>query len=367
MAIGLTRFFLVAAGLLVAQSGWAATCLVEPVKISRNMVTSVFGKSRALPQYGGAQHIHWGVDMQARKEQNRAVGAELVAVDNGTIIGAGFWGSGYGNRVALKRDNGDIVIYSHLSKVDPKIKSGGSVGFKDAAGGVGDHRVQAGEVIGVAGGTANHVSNNERAIHLHLEYVTGYGGTKIRETNDGTNATRSRYMRNPIDYMCRAIPHAPGAGVETGSPGRGTVPVPSGGSVTAKSDVPSSDEQIKEASAIQPQVTEQERYGMPDSPPYETYAGMSESQIVETELLRRTLDTEWETKLTGWSKRGLWAEIARMRGVKLWAEARIAEKYSRIEGMLSTRLAFQTNQYFNPRLNASFSRAQAAATAQKVK
>lgn len=362
--MGSMRFmgFVLMTGSLVSSITFAQSCLVEPVKIPQNMVTSVFGKTRDLPQYNGAPHIHWGVDLQARNPSNREVGADLVAVDNGTVIGAGYWGSGYGNRVALKRSNGDIVIYSHMAKVEPRLKSGAAAGFKESGSpGLGSQTVSVGEVIGVAGGTANHMSSNERPIHLHLEYVTNYAGDKLRETNDGTNTTRSRYLRNPLSYMCKSIPHAPGAGTTTIVPG-GTAPVPAGGSVTAQPSVPNSDDQIAEAAATQPKVTDKERYGVPDQPPYNTYEGLSESQIVEAEMLRRSLDNEWEVKLTEWGKRGLWMELARMKSVKLWLESKIAEKHSRIEAMLSIKLAFQTNEYFSPRLKYAYSRAENAET-----
>lgn len=357
---GIRNLTLAVLGLGFGSNAIGASCLIDPVKINPNLVTSVFGKTRDLDQYSSPR-VHWGVDMQARNPKNPSVGADLVAVDDGTVVGAGFWGSGYGNRVVLRRANGDMVIYSHLAQVEPSLKSGGSVGFAEASG-VGTKTVTAGEKVGVAGGTANHKATNERAIHLHLEYVTGYSGNKVRETNDGTTSTRSRYMRNPLSYMCNVMPLAPGAGQTTqgGS-------VAAGGAVTNDSRVPNSDEQIAEARQTQPAVTDRERYGIPDSAPYESYAGMSESQIIEAEMLRRTLDTEWETKLTGWGKRGLWMEIARMHAVKVWLENRIAEKRSLIEGMLSTTLAFQTNLYFNPRLQNTQVRAEQSIANKRVK
>jgi hypothetical protein len=358
----------VAALLFSAPAVIAQSCLIEPVNIGPNLVTSVFGKTRTLPQYAGAPQVHWGVDLQARNPANSGVGADLLAVDNGTVIGAGFWGSGYGNRVALKRENGDIVVYSHLAQVEPRLKSGGAIGFRDAIGtaSVGNNRVNVGEKVGVAGGTSDHMNTNKLAVHLHLEYITDYAGTKLRETNDGTNETRSRYLRNPLQYMCRSIAHAPGAGVETSGTGGG-LPVPAGGSVTNKPNNPNSDAQVYEASQTQPSVTDRERYGIPDTAPYATYDGMSESQIVEAEMLRRTLDTEWETKLTEWGRRGLWMEIARIDGVRLWLEQRIAEKNARVEAMVATRLAFRTNQYFNPRLQSAYSKAQTVASTGRVK
>lgn len=348
-------------GTLVATSALGDSCLIEPVKISPNMVTSVFGKTRDLAQYP-APRVHWGVDLQARNPQNPAVGADLVAADDGVVVGAGYWGSGYGNRVAIKRANGDIILYNHMAKIEPSLKSGGAVGFAGSPAGVGEKTVSAGDKIGVAGGTANHASSNEMPIHLHLEYVTGYAGDKIRETNDGTTSTRSRYMRNALSYMCRPIALAPGAG-DNGAGGRPT----GSGSVTNNGAVPNSDEQIAEAGQTQPSVTDRERYGIPDAAPYVSYDGMSESQIVEAEMLRRTLDTEWEEKLTRWGKRGLWMELARMRAVKVWLEARIAEKQQRIEGMLSSKLAFQTNVYFNPRLENARNLAEKSVARQYVK
>lgn len=359
--------FVAIVGSLATQAAWADSCLIDPVKIPQNLVTSVFGKSRELPQYNGQTHIHWGVDFQARDPSNRSVGADLLAVDNGTVIGAGYWGSGYGNRVALKRDNGDIVMYSHLAKVEPKLKSGGAIGFKDG-GGVGSQRVAAGERVGVAGGTADHRDTNQRAIHLHLEYITDFSADKDRDIRGAYSGTRSRYLRNAVQYMCKAPAHAPGAGTETASAGgNGTPPVPAGGSLSANKGTPASDDQAAEAVKAQPSVAENERYGMPDAPPYADYAGMSESQIVEAEMLRRALDTEWETRLTEWGPRGLWMEITRMRGVKLWLESRLAEKSSRIEAMLSIKLAYNTNKYLNPRVSEAYSLAQGANASAKVK
>jgi hypothetical protein len=344
----------------------AAACLSDPVNISPNLVTSVFGKVRDLPQYQGVSRPHWGTDFQARNPSNPAQGADVIAVDSGTVIGAGYWGSGYGNRVALKRDNGDIVLYNHLASVDPSLKSGGAIGFSGGSGAVGTITVASGAKLGVAGGTSGHMNSNDLPIHLHLEYVTGYGGEKIRETNDGTNATRSHYMRDPLLYMCKSVAHAPGAGPVASGEGSGGGSVPSNGASSNQYSA-TSDEQIATAKGMQPSVGPGERYGVPDSPPYETYEGMSESQIVEAEMLRRTLDTDWELKLTSWNKRGLWVEIARIRGIKLWLQEQIATKRKRIEGLVATNYAFQTNEYFNPRMEAAYSRAMTASGIKKTK
>ena len=343
---------LILAGALSASTPLvlADACLTDPVAIPQNMVTSVFGKTRDLPQYSGVPHVHWGVDFQARNLSDPSRGADLLAASQGTVVGAGFWGSGYGNRVAIKRPNGDMLVYSHLASIEPHLKSGGAVGFKNDGGPVvGTAQVNAGDKVGVAGGTANHASSNDRAIHLHLEYVTGFSGTALRETNDGTNTTRSRYMRNAVDYMCKA---------PTAAPGAGTSPPPATDTGAGL--------QAATAAAAQPSVTNRDRYGTPDAPPYDQYAGLSESQIIEAEMLRRALDTEWETNLTQWGKRGIWMEVSRMDGVMLWLDDKISEKRSRIETMLALLTAQRANQFFTPRLRSAQQEAERISAATRV-
>ncbi len=343
---------------LAALPGYALAegCLADPVNIPTNTVTSTFGKTRLLDHYN-APRIHWGVDFHAKTAAGQP--AQLKAVDNGTVIGAGWWGNGYGNRVALKRANGDIVLYNHMSMVDPKLKGGSLVGFTGGGVGVGTTQVLAGDVLGVAGGTGDHMDRPDLPIHLHLEYVTGYGGVKLRETNDGHDSTRSHYMRNELEYACKTYPFAAGAGPVTQGTG-GAAPTPvttAGAALAASSAVPVSTDQIYEAQQTQPSVTPQERYGFPDAPPYASYDGMSEAQITDAEMTRRMMDTEWETQLTGLSTRGLLAEIARMHGAKLWMATKIAEKKRRIEAMKAMELALKTNQYMQPVVNQAYQQA----------
>jgi hypothetical protein len=116
----------------------------------------------------------------------------------------------------------------------------------------------------------------------------------------------------------------------------------------------------------QPSVTDRERYGFPDAPPYASYDGLSEAQITDAEMTRRMLDSEWEIRLTGWSQRGILAEIARMRGVKLWLDAKIAEKKRRIESMQAMMLAYKTNRDLSPVVDAAYSRAVSGGARGKV-
>ncbi|WP_244111725.1 MULTISPECIES: M23 family metallopeptidase [Burkholderia] len=340
---------------------WADACLAEPVNSPTNMVTSTFGKTRLLEHYS-APRIHWGVDFHARDSSGSP--AQLKAVDNGTVIGAGWWGSGYGNRVALRRANGDIVTYSHMSMVDPKLKGGSLVGFAGGGVGVGTTQVSVGDILGVAGGTGNHMDRPDYKVHVHVEYVTGYGGVKLRETNDGHDSTRSHYLRNVLEYSCKTYPFAAGAGRVTQGTGGGP-PQPAQESaatvaVTASNAVPVSADQVYEAQQAQPAVTLQERYGFPDAPPYDSYDGMSEAQIVDAEMTRRMLDSEWETRLTGWSKRGILAEIARMHGDKLWLQQKIAEKRRRIDAIEAMTLALKTNRAMQSVVTGAYQKAVAA-------
>jgi len=354
--------FAAACWLVAASAQALAECLADPVDLPTNTVTSVFGKTRNLPQYKSPQ-VHWGTDFQARDPAHPSQGARLKAVDNGTIIGAGFWGSGYGNRVALKRANGDIVLYNHLASVEPKLKSGGAVGFHESGGSaIGNTQVSAGDMVGIAGGTGGHMDRPDLPVHLHLEYVTNYAGTRLRETNDGTNSTRSRYLRNAVEYMCRTPAYAPGAGAVTQAQG-GSPPTPTGPSNGGGATAP---DQSYEAAQTQATVTPGERYGIPDVPPYQSYEGLSESQIVDAEMTRRALDTEWEEHLTGWSQRGLLLEVARIAGARLWLNNRIAEKRRRIDAMQATLVANKANKYVAPQVSAAYLRVNQAVAGQKV-
>lgn len=360
----------------VSQQASSNACLAEPVQLNPNLVVSPFGKPRSLGHYGGKTYIHWGVDFQARNPANRSVGAELKAVDNATVVGAGFWGSGYGNRVILRRDNGDLVIYSHMEKIEPRLKSGGSaVGFRGDAGAdaPGTTKVASGEKIGIAGGTATHAHTDEGEkgslpIHLHLEYATGYSGYRIREMGGGSGdtQTRSRYYRDVRQYMCKTVPHTADAKPEVaGTGGKPANPIPSTGNDNP--NAASSDEQAATAQDTQGQVGEDERYGMPDLPPYADYEGMSESQIIDAETTRRALDTEWETGLVKMHTRGLWMEITRMEGVRLWIKNRLADKWARVESMYAALLAQEVNQFYVPQLASQSAQLQRMTLAKKIR
>lgn len=344
---------------VIPTLAFGASCLVDPYAVPKQIATSSFGKIRCLKQYNGKCLPHWGVDFQARNPSNWKRGADTKAMDNATIIGAGFWGSGYGNRIVMKRDNGDLVIYSHLEKVRPDLKSGGgTVGFRSDAGSsdVGTARVNAGEVIGIAGGTQS-AQHSTGDIHGHIEYVTGYSSPALRGagTTSSDTGTRSRYYRDVRKFMCTTPEHAEGALPVVAGTG-GAAPAPSSPD-TAQTDW---------ATEHDTQVAEDERYGMPDVPPYADYEGMSESQIIDAETTRRALDSEWEAGLVSKHNRGLWMEITRMEGVRLWIKNRLAEKWARVESMYAALLAQEVNQFYVPALRAQRAELQRMTMARRV-
>lgn len=319
-----------------SERAGATSCLADPVNISPNVVVSPFGKERNLPHYNGVPHKHWGVDFRAKGGNNPKGAADIIAADSGTILGAGFWGSGYGNRVILKRENGDLLVYSHLASIEPKLRSGGAaVGFKDTGtAAAGTQRVSVGEKLGVAGGTAGHAEKDSLPIHLHLEYVTGVSGTKVREAYAPSAEVKSRYLRNPLEYACKAYQHTADAMPVTQPSGGKTPPEPA-----ANAKIPTSAAQADAAKKAQPSVTTKERYGTGDAPPADGYAGMAETQIVDVEANRRWLDTMWAESLTAMDNRAIWVEIAQMEALSIYLEQVNSQKRASIEAMLAARLS----------------------------
>lgn len=356
----------------------ASACMAgDPVQISPNLVTSVFGKTRMLEHYS-EPHVHWGTDFQARDPSSPSKGAPVLATDNGTVVGGGFWGNGYGNRVILKRDDGSLVVYNHLSEVKPEFKAGSGIGFSSDTNGVpvGTKDVSKGTVLGTAGGTGARASGNDYAIHLHLEYITGYGGVKVRETTGSVQA-KSRYYQNPEAAFCKVFNRTADAGpapsaaknataIVSSETGKTVKTAPAGQMGGADSASPASSEQAAVAAQAQSTVSDRERYGFPDAPPYPTYGAASESQLVEAESLRRALDTEWEMRLAKMSNRGMWAEIDRLDASLLWMRRLLGNQHQRVEAMYATMLAKQTRQISEPRMKTAVARMERARQAAKV-
>ncbi|WP_349410884.1 M23 family metallopeptidase [Pseudalkalibacillus sp. SCS-8] len=85
---------------------------------------------------------HKGIDIA--RPSNRAI----LAVDNGTVVSAGFNSGGYGNRIIINHNNGFKSVYAHLASMNV------SVG----------QTVKKGQKIGVMGSTGH-----STGVHLHFE------------------------------------------------------------------------------------------------------------------------------------------------------------------------------------------------------
>ncbi|OPZ76612.1 MAG: Murein DD-endopeptidase MepM [Alphaproteobacteria bacterium ADurb.Bin438] len=130
----------------------AANCPTM-VKPSTGPVTSSFGY-RVLDK---GQEFHGGVDYGI------PMGTSLPSIANGTVITASGGcaaqgslgnncGGGFGNYVMVKLENGDVVVYAHLSSVDVKV----------------GQTVTSGTVIGKSGS-----SGRSTGPHLHFEIRVG--------------------------------------------------------------------------------------------------------------------------------------------------------------------------------------------------
>ncbi len=103
---------------------------------------------------------HKGCDYpRANKSQPTS---PILAVKAGTVVFAGWSGSGYGNRVVIDHGGGVFTTYSHLANF--QVKKGS--------------RVSEGSPLGKMGSTGA-----TRAIHLHFELVKG--GKFVNSRSDG--------------------------------------------------------------------------------------------------------------------------------------------------------------------------------------
>lgn len=79
-------------------------------------------------------------------------GGPILAADGGTVVGAGWDPSGYGNKIVIDHGNGFVTLYAHLSVL--QVSAG--------------QRVNRGDVIGQMGSTGRSTGT-----HLHFEIRQG--------------------------------------------------------------------------------------------------------------------------------------------------------------------------------------------------
>lgn len=94
----------------------------------------------------GYKFYHKAIDIA-----NRAAGP-ILAADSGTVVAAGWDSSGYGNKIIIDHNNGNVTLYAHLSAL--QVRPG--------------QRVNRGDVIGQMGSTGRSTGT-----HLHFEIRQG--------------------------------------------------------------------------------------------------------------------------------------------------------------------------------------------------
>lgn len=93
----------------------------------------------------GTRNFHTGVDIGA------SWGSPVISVRAGVVTYAGYgWNAGYGNRVIVSLDNGSMVTYNHLERIE--VEEG--------------QAVSAGQRVGLVGTTGNSTGP-----HLHFEIL----------------------------------------------------------------------------------------------------------------------------------------------------------------------------------------------------
>lgn len=94
-------------------------------------------------------HVHKGIDFAVPNETRLysikdGVVSDILTVEDGT---------GFGNAIFIKWEDGKEAVFGHLSKLNPRI----SVGDK----------IEAGDLVGLSGNTGNVIGNNG-GFHLHF-------------------------------------------------------------------------------------------------------------------------------------------------------------------------------------------------------
>lgn len=126
----------------------------QPSPIYGEVIFPIPGKTPAnigspfgAPRDNGTRH-HLGVDIGAPE------GTPVVAAVSGTVVAVGTGGGGFGQRVNIADQHGNIHSYAHLSSFGPGITPTSA----------GSRYVLAGEVIGYVGSTGN---ADSKWPHLH--------------------------------------------------------------------------------------------------------------------------------------------------------------------------------------------------------
>lgn len=333
-----------------AQAQSAGACMISPTQ--KEVVSGRFGKYRpgGAGNHGSAvktPHMHAGLDFSTN-------GASLpvYATTDGVVTVASYSRSA-GNMVYIKRDNGDVVSYMHLSGFADGIRVGA--------------RVSAGQQIGLSGNTPSAAM----AKHLHLEYGTA------RQDEARAKAFSSQahagpfspgqlpsvvnqraglgWRTDPSPYFCETF------AIQDGHPehhpilGRDTKAqheilfgnVPEGGvAPNAQYDdvavaAANMDAMMGSAHGQLPAfgLSDSDGFGALPQPPLGDYDTMSPLEMLLTEGMRRFGSAQWNTNVTQVSSRALWVDYNLAQGVATRLDMEILRKKERIDALLAAVVA----------------------------
>lgn len=135
-------------GSQISRQVESAAGFINPTTATRSKIVSWYG-NREQPDttYGEGSKFHEGVDIGGPDGQN--LDGEIAnSIGNGTVVDVGYDQYGYGNYVVVDYGNGYQALYGHLRQAS--VSTG--------------QKVNAGEEIGIIGGTGN-----VEGPHLHLK------------------------------------------------------------------------------------------------------------------------------------------------------------------------------------------------------
>lgn len=343
----------------ISGAAIADTCMVSPT--DKEVVSGRFGKFRGggASNHGSANtkaHMHDGLDFSTN-----GASLPLYATTDGVVMHAGVRGSA-GNTVLVKRDNGDIVAFYHMSDILKEIQKG--------------TKVKAGQKLGLSGNTPA----TTMVKHLHLTYgVPQKDQARAKAFAESAHKGPFEpsqlppvfnrqadigYKTDPSPYFCKTYSiqdghpeHYPILGKDTkaqhnilfGDVPSGGVPPDVGSEpvqvAAANADAALANEAGKSTADF---LSDSDGYGALPTAPIGGYDTMSPSEMMLTEATRRFSDSEWNKNVTLVSSRALWVDYNRAVGVGNYMSEAVYRKKEKVEALLavltSQRLASQRAQ-----------------------
>lgn len=344
----------IACSLLIAGSAFAETCMVSPT--TKEVVSGRFGKSRSGGEgnFGSANqnpHMHDGLDFSTS-----GLSVPVVSPTDGTVIYAGARGTA-GNAVLVKRSNGDIVAFYHLSGITVKV----------------GQQIKAGDQFGVSGNTPT----TGMVKHLHLTYGTSarndakakaFNPEMLKRSFDPGSLSNSAkfqsgigYKTDPSPYFCDTYPiqdghpedakvlgadtksqyeilfgTPPENGVRPDTPGLDDVQV-----AAANADAATADSMGK---SIEDVAGDSGTFGSLPESPVGDYKSMSANEMMQTEAFRRFTDSKWNNELASASRRALILDYIRADGFSNYMDVAISRKKESIEALLASYVSLKSKR-----------------------